>query len=140
LAAGADAARVGTLFVGAAEANAHPEYVEALIAARGEDTVLTEAFSVMWPGAPHRVLRSAVDAATAFEGDVVGEMSMGDIRMPIPRLAVPTPTRGTTGTIAAMALYAGEGVGALTAVKPAAEIVRELTDGAEALLRASHLV
>ena len=51
-----------------------------------------------------------------------------------PRFAVPCPTRGTTGTIAAMALYAGESVDAVSGVVPAADIVHELVDGAERLL------
>jgi len=50
--------------------------------------------------------------------------------MPIPPFAVPCPNRTTTGTIAAMALYAGQSVGAVTkAQQPAAEIVAELTAG-----------
>ena len=134
LAAGADGARVGTLFVAAAEADAHPAYVDALIAAHGEDTVLTEAFSVMWPNAPHRVLRSCVDKAATFDGEVVGEVQMADQRMPLPRHAVVCPGRTTTGEIEAMALYAGQSVGDVTALKAAADIVRELADGAEALL------
>ena len=73
LAAGADGVRVGTRFVAAAEAAVHPEYVAALIAAKAQDTAYTEAFSVGWPDAPHRVLRSSVSAAEAFQGDAVGE-------------------------------------------------------------------
>jgi len=37
--------------------------------------------------------------------------------------------------MAAMALYAGESVGAVRAVEPAAAIVRELADGTARLLR-----
>src|SRR5438270_122493 len=73
LAAGADAARVGTRFVAAEEADTHPEYADALVKAGPEDTVLTTAFGVMWPDAPHRVLKSSVDAAEGFECDSVGE-------------------------------------------------------------------
>src|SRR5205823_4578935 len=56
LAAGADGARVGTRFVAAAEAGAHPAYVDALIAARAADTAYTDAFSVgrADPPGPHR--------------------------------------------------------------------------------------
>lgn len=138
LAAGADAVRVGTRFIAtreAGESGAHPAYVDALLRASSEDTVLTEAFSVMWPDAPHRVLRSCVEAAEAFDGDVVGEMRMAGTTMPLPRLAAPSPTRETTGTIEAMALYAGQSVGAVQEVQPAAEIVRDLVEGAERLLR-----
>jgi len=134
LAAGADAVRVGTRFVAAVESNAHPDYVAALVDAGAADTVLTERFSVMWPDAPHRVLRSAVAAAEACVDEVVGEMEIGGVRRPLPRFAVPCPTRGTTGTIAAMALYAGESVGAVRGITPAADIVHELSDGAEQLL------
>ena len=82
----------------------------------------------MWPDAPHRVLRTCVDAAGAFAGDVVGEAVLGGQRMPVPHLAPPCPGRTTTGTIGAMALYAGQSVGAVTRTQPAAEIVAELTE------------
>ena len=137
LAAGASGVRVGTRFVATHEANAHPTYVDALLRASAGDTVLTTAFSVMWPDAPHRVLRSCVHAAEAVKDDVVGEMSIGVIRMPVPKFSVPSPSRDTTGIIEAMALYAGESVGAVTAVVSAAEVVRELAEGAERLLRAT---
>ena len=129
LTAGADAVRVGTRFVVADEANTHPEYAQALIDATPTDTVLTTTFSFMWPDAPHRVLASCVDAAKAFAGDSVGETVMGGQHMPVPRLAPPCPGRTTTGTIGAMALYAGQSVGAVTKTQPAAEIVAELTAG-----------
>jgi nitronate monooxygenase len=135
LAAGADAVRVGTRFVAASESPAHPAYVDALVKARAEDTVLTETFSVMWPDAPHRVLRSCVEAAEAFEGEVVGEMEIGGERVPLPRFAVPSPSGDATGSVEAMALYAGESVAAVREVKPAAAIVSELAEGAEELLR-----
>ncbi|MBV8296661.1 MAG: nitronate monooxygenase [Acidimicrobiia bacterium] len=129
LAAGAHAARVGTRFVAAAEADTHPVYAQALVDADAQDTVLTTAFGVMWPDAPHRVLRSSVEAAEAFPDENVGEFALGDMRMPLPKFAVPPPARTTTGAIAAMALYAGQSVGAVTKVQPATEIVAELTAG-----------
>jgi NAD(P)H-dependent flavin oxidoreductase YrpB (nitropropane dioxygenase family) len=136
LAAGAAAVRVGTRFVAAEESGAHPEYVQALIRARAEDTVLTEAFSVNWPNAPHRVLRSCVEAAEAFAGTLVGQGSTGGKTYAIPRFAPPTPSRDTTGRIDAMPLYAGQSVDAVQRIQPAAEIVAELSEGAEQLLRA----
>jgi NAD(P)H-dependent flavin oxidoreductase YrpB (nitropropane dioxygenase family) len=134
LAAGAAGVRVGTRFVATREADAHPDYVEALVRAQAADTVLTTAFSVMWPDAPHRVLRSCVEAAEALNGDIVGQIHVGAVRLPLPKFAVPCPTRDVTGTIAAMALYAGESVGAVTRVQSAGEVVRELSDEAERLL------
>ena len=136
LAAGAAAVRVGTRFAAAAESGAHPIYVDALVAATSEDTELTTVFSEMWPDAPHRVLRSSIERAQAFDGDVVGEMTRGGVRIPLPRFAAFSPGRATTGAIEAMPHYAGQTVGSVTRVQPAAEIIRELCYGAEELLRA----
>jgi nitronate monooxygenase len=137
LACGAGAARIGTRFVAATESGAHPSYVKALLAASAADTCLTEAFSGMWPNAPHRVLRSAITAAEALSDDVVGEERGAEGAFPIPRFSVVPPTLATTGHVEAMALYAGESVTNVTAVQPAADIVAELVAGAERLLRPS---
>ena len=135
IAAGADAVRVGTRFVASAESGAHPSYVAALVEARPEDTVLTDTFSVLWPDAPHRVLRSCIDAALALDDEVVGELVVGGSTMPLPRLGPMLPTTETTGRLEAMALYAGESVSGVHGVQTAVEIVEELAAGAEALLR-----
>jgi nitronate monooxygenase len=134
LAAGASAVRVGTRFVAAVESVAHPQYKEALVRARPEDTVLTEAFSANWPHAPHRVLRSCVAAAGALPDGLVGQTEIGGQQVAITRFMTPAPIRTTSGQIDAMALYAGESVGAVRSVRPAAEILQELADGAERLL------
>jgi nitronate monooxygenase len=105
LAAGADAVRVGTRFVAAAEADAHADYVAALAASSAEDTVLTTSFSAGWPDAPHRVLKACVRGEGGF---------------------VMPPQRATPGDVSAMAMYAGQSVGAVRGVQPAAEIVAEL--------------
>ena len=130
MALGADAVRVGTRFVATRESYAHPDYIDALVAARTDDSVLTEAFGVGWPDAPHRVLRSSIDAATNTPHDVVGETATpGGKVMPMPRFGVSTPTRDTTGDISAMALYAGRSVGSVERVMTAAEVVAELSAG-----------
>jgi NAD(P)H-dependent flavin oxidoreductase YrpB (nitropropane dioxygenase family) len=135
LACGAGAARIGTRFVASAESGAHPAYVQALLAGSAADTVLTEAFSAGWPDAPHRVLRSAVEAAQALSDAVVGELRLAGERVPIERLSVVPPTRATTGRIDAMALYAGESVTHVTSVQPAGAIVAQLVAEAQRLLR-----
>jgi nitronate monooxygenase len=135
LAAGAAGVRIGTRFLATPESGAHPDYVAALLAADGEATVLTEAFAVGWPHAPHRVLRSALQAAQAFQGEVVGTLQAGSQPEPLPRLSARTPSREVSGTVAAMAQYAGQGVGQVTNLVPAAQVVAELAQGAEQLLR-----
>jgi len=138
LAAGASAVRVGTRFVASEEAGALPAYVDKLIAADAKDTILTEAFSTNWPNAPHRVLRSCVEAVERFQGDVVGETAQPwapEVRVPVRRGDSFVADRTTTGEIDAMPLWAGESVGGVKRLQPAGEIVRELADEAEALLR-----
>jgi hypothetical protein len=102
----------------------------ALIAASAEDTELTEAFSVMWPNASHRVLRSSIEAAEAFDGEHVGDVVLAGEPVPVSRLSVMPPQRAASGEIAAMALYAGRGVDAVREVRPAAEVIAELATGA----------
>jgi NAD(P)H-dependent flavin oxidoreductase YrpB (nitropropane dioxygenase family) len=129
LAAGADGVRVGTRFLAATEAAAHPEYVAALIAAQAEDTIYTTAFSRGFRDAPHRVLRSCVTAVEACQGDTVGETTALDgTRMPAPRYMPFGVDKTATGMIGAMSLFAGESVGAVTLVESAGEILRKFVD------------
>jgi nitronate monooxygenase len=139
LAAGAAGVRVGTRFIATHESGAHPDYVAALLAAGDDATVLTGVFSVGWPDAPHRVLGSAVAAAEALAdpGGEVARLRTPSGSEPIPRWFVSPPSREVTGAVAAMALYAGQGVGQVTRVVPAAQVVAELAGGAERLLRGS---
>jgi nitronate monooxygenase len=123
--AGAAGVRVGTRFVATTESGAHPAYIAALLSAgSAHDTILTTAFSGGWPDAPHRVLRSAVAAAEAFDGDVIAHSRATG--RPIDRFSSATPSRDVEGNVAAMALYAGEGVGDIRDVRPAATVVADL--------------
>jgi nitronate monooxygenase len=136
LAAGAAGARVGTRFLAATESGAHPSYVQALMSAEAQDTVYTEAFSVGWPDAPHRVLRSCIAAANAYKGEYVGEYvdPHTQERRQLQRFQPLDIHGGVTGAIQAMPHWAGESVGGVKQLQPAAEIVRELADEAERLL------
>lgn len=138
LAAGASGVRVGTRFVAAEESEAHPRYIERLVAAGAKDTVLTEGFSTNWPNAPHRVLRASLAAMRRAKEDVIGERAGAwdaAVRLPVHRGDAIVAMRSTTGNIDAMPHWAGTSVGAVTRVQPAAEIVRELVEEAERVLR-----
>jgi nitronate monooxygenase len=137
LAAGAAGARLGTSLAASQEADFHIEMKQAMVGASGEDTVYGETFSAMWPDAPHRVLRSAIDAVEQVEEPTVGVMEFGGEEIDVPRTAGIAPHARTKGRIEAMALFAGEGVGSITAIRPAAEIVQDMVDGARDLLRAA---
>ena len=136
LAAGADGVRVGTRLAASVEADIHPIYADALVAARAEDTVYGRAYQVGWPEAPHRVLRSAIEAAEALQDDRVGTVTNIDgTHAAVPRFAVTVADRTTIGHVGAMALYAGQSVGAVKRLMPAREIIHELAAEAEIFLR-----
>jgi nitronate monooxygenase len=129
-AAGADGVRVGTRFIAAAESEAHPEWVQAVLDARAADAVVSHAFNVGMPvPGPHRVLRSSVDAAQALDADQAGVLRIAGAEIPVARFGPQPPSRDTTGAIAAMPFYAGQSAGAVDAIQPAAEIVAELLAG-----------
>jgi nitronate monooxygenase len=136
LAAGADGVRIGTAFVATEESGAHPQYKAALVTAVGGDTVVTEEFSVMWPEGPRpsRVLRNALEAARTLPDEPVGRMPIGPDVVDLPRFAIPPPTARVEGRIDAMALYAGEGVGAVQAIEPAATVLARIVGEADNLI------
>ncbi len=136
LAAGASGVRVGTRFIVAEESEAHPQYQKALIHAEPEDTAVTEVFSENWPNAPHRVLRSSLEAAQAFKGEIVGQrrLNASGEMAPAKRFESFVMTRDTTGTLEAMPHWAGESVASVEKIQPAAEIIEELVSEAERLL------
>ncbi|MFF5991201.1 NAD(P)H-dependent flavin oxidoreductase [Prauserella flavalba] len=137
LAAGAAGVRVGTRFIATTESGAHPGYVAALLAAGPDSTEISDGFAdcPLCATVPRaRVLRSAVAAVSALGGDTVGSMTVHGETITLPARAGLPPHRGVRGHVEAMALYAGEAVAAVTEVRDAAEVVRELAEGAERLL------
>ena len=114
-AAGAAGVVAGTAYLAAEEADVHPDYLERVLAAGGEDTVLTELFAVGWPDAPHRVLRNS----TVRSWEAAGCPATV-------RHSDALPTSRAAARAEAMALYAGVGVGDVRAVEGAAEITERL--------------
>jgi NAD(P)H-dependent flavin oxidoreductase YrpB (nitropropane dioxygenase family) len=142
LALGAAGAWVGTRFLAASECSIHDEYRQRLLDAAEGDTYYTGLFDGGWPEAPHRVLRnSTVDVweeagrpapgERPGEGDDIAARADGS---PIKRYASATPQAGMTGEIEALPNWAGQSVGLVTRVQPAAEIVAELVTDAERIL------
>jgi len=134
--AGAHGVRVGTRFVASTESGAHPRYVEAIVAAGENSTVVTETFSAEWQHAHHRVLKSCVEAADKYPGDIVGERELGGEKHPVHKYSIALPTKEPRGHIDAMALYAGESAFAIRKVQDAQEIGREMMDDAGSIVPA----
>jgi NAD(P)H-dependent flavin oxidoreductase YrpB (nitropropane dioxygenase family) len=144
LALGASGAWIGTRFLASHEAAIHSRYRERLLQANENDTVYLENFfDIRWPNASHRTLRNKTievwEAAgrpptgkRPGEGEVIGKSrSIG----PIVRYQSYTPGADADGDIDAMALWAGQSVGLVSTVQSAGEIVRQIADEADAIIR-----
>lgn len=134
LACGAAAVRVGSRFVATPESGYHPDYVNAIVQAKGDVTEYTGKFSVGWEDAPQRILKSSIEAAEQSRDEIVATIKFGDSRVDVPRFSFFAPTVDTEGDVSAMAQYCGQGVGMINDVRPAAEIVAEMAEGAQRLL------
>ena len=132
---GAHAVRVGTRFAATFESGYHADYIQALVDAGSDDTEYTERFSVMWEDAPQRVLKSCIAAADNTRDEIVARIKFGESTVDVPRFSFFAPTVDTEGNVAAMAQYAGQGVGAISECLPAGEVVSYLMDGARQLLK-----
>ena len=146
LAAGADAAALGTRFMLTPEASVHPRYRDAIREAHAEDTVLTTLFDVGWPDAPHRVLRSATVRAWESAGrppvgqrpgehEQVGAMRLGEVSAPVVRYSVVPPMLDTDGDVDAFCFYAGQSCELACEVEPAGRLVGRLVEEAVEIIR-----
>lgn len=141
LALGAEAAWIGTRFLMAFEADAHPDYAQRLAGAAETDTVFGTVFDGGWPDAPHRTLRNSTVRAWEAAGRPVLDRPGAQDRVavsargaPVARYSSDLPTRGTTGDVEAMALYAGQGVGLRHEPASAARIAQQISDDARTVL------
>jgi NAD(P)H-dependent flavin oxidoreductase YrpB (nitropropane dioxygenase family) len=144
LALGADAAWVGTRFLLAQEANVHHEWRRRIQAASETGTVYSTLFDRGWPDSPHRTLRNStvqaweragrpVAPTRPGEGDLIARAPDGS---PLYRYGLDAALSGTRGDVEALALYAGQSVGIVKDIVPAAAIIDQLiNEAAKALGR-----
>jgi nitronate monooxygenase len=132
---GAQGIVIGTAFLAAPESFAHDYHKQRIVAAKADDTILTDMFHINWPiGALVRVLNNS--ATKGERGDPVGPRRMiGDEEgRPIYLFSTDSPSRVMTGDFEAMALYAGQGVDRIDAIMPAGDRVARIVDEAARLL------
>ncbi len=137
LALGGAGVWLGTRFVLAEETRSHPRYRELLLEANEASTIHSEVFNVGWPEAPGRTLRnSTVRAWEAAgrpatnrpgEGETVAAWDDGE---PILRYESSSPYAAIVGDVEPLPLWAGQSVGVVREILPAAEIVRRIADEA----------
>lgn len=129
LAAGAQGAWIGTAFLASDEADNTEEARRRVIAATETDTVLTDVFDrvqgTAWPEEhPGRALRNRFEAE--WHGRT-GELSE-EVKDKYQQ------SRAERDFDVAV-IYAGQAAGMVSAERPAGEVVREISQGAETLLR-----
>jgi nitronate monooxygenase len=136
---GADGIVLGTALMATDEAFAHDFHKQELIGKNAADTVLTEDFHINWPpGAAVRVLQTEVTQGKRGSPQSPERVLIGEEEgRPIYLFSTDSPLRSMTGDFAAMALYAGMGVGRITDIVPAATRIERLLAEAETLLPAA---
>ncbi|MBY6141953.1 nitronate monooxygenase [Leisingera daeponensis] len=141
LSMGAAGIQCGTAFLATDESFAHPYHKDRVAAATGADTVLTDVFVLNWPaGAAVRVLENSV--TKSLGGHYMGhdpdtlprEEIAWDGSQPRLRYSTDSPLRTTTGDLEAMALFAGQGAGAIRRIVPAGDRIAGMVSAAEQIL------
>nr|XP_043627076.1 (3aS,4S,5R,7aS)-5-hydroxy-7a-methyl-1-oxo-octahydro-1H-indene-4-carboxyl-CoA dehydrogenase [Erigeron canadensis] len=142
LALGAQGVCLGTRFLATEESNAHPTYKSKLV--EMSKTEYTDVFGrARWPDAPQRVLKTAFfmewrnlpSHENEANQPVIGHSTIHGMEKDIRRFAGTVPNKTTTGDIESMAMYAGEGVGLIKDILPAAQVIKMLVEGAQTLIR-----
>ena len=139
---GASAAWLGTRFVASKEAMAHHSYKQKLVAAGVGDTIHSMLFDVGWENAPHRVLRNSTvemwekagrppRGERPNEGQVVARKTDGT---PVVRYSFSMPLETMQGDVEGLAHYAGQSVGLIRDIQPAARIVQQLKEETEQVM------
>ena len=100
------------------------------------DTLYSSLFDDGWPNAPHRALRNSTviqweadgsprTGKRSDEGEIIAITSDGK---PIARYSDVLTQPGMEGNVEALALYAGQGVGLISDIQSASEVLKRLTD------------
>jgi nitronate monooxygenase len=142
---GAQGVSLGTRFAASDEAWVHPVYMQRIVDSTAADTFYGDLFNVLWPDAPHRVLRNKAFA----EWDAAGRPLPGarpgggtiidilhfpweDYRWP--RYAAGMVTPDFDGDPEYAPMWAGESCSVVNDIRPAAVIVHDLAREAAAAL------
>ena len=139
---GADGVWVGTRFAASEEADIDPSYKERIINSSETDTLLSRVFNGGWDAAGRALRNSTIemweargrpgDGQRPGEGEIIAQGTDG---APIVRYASIGPYTGVTGDLEGLSNWAGQGVGLVNRIQPAAEIVKELAEDAVRVLR-----
>eukprot|EP00252_Welwitschia_mirabilis_P019426 TRINITY_DN4502_c0_g1_i1.p1 TRINITY_DN4502_c0_g1~~TRINITY_DN4502_c0_g1_i1.p1 ORF type:complete len:358 (-),score=76.24 TRINITY_DN4502_c0_g1_i1:413-1420(-) len=141
LALGADGVSLGTRFVATTESNAHPFYKQKLVEAC--DTEYTDVFGRARWHAPHRVIKTDFfnrwknlpSDVTELQQPIIGSTVIYGKKMEIPQFSGTVPNVSFTGDFEKIVLYAGQGVGLIDKILPAAKVIENLVEEAQKLIK-----
>jgi len=139
---GASAAWLGTRFVASEEALSHHTYKQKLLAGGVSDTIYSMLFDVGWENAAHRALRNSTvevwekagrpsKGKRPNEGQVIAQRADGT---PVVRYSFSQPLETMQRDVEDMAHYAGQSVGLIKDIQPAARIVQRLKQETEQVM------
>ena len=125
---------LGTRFMATRESDAHDVYKQQLVDANDESTIYTICFDKDWSAAMHRVLRNTTTrdweaAGCPNTGNKPGEndvVATHPVFGQATRYETVPPLVGHEGALDEMAMYAGEGVGKVTDLPSAGDLIRRV--------------
>ena len=133
MATGAEGASLGTAVLATPEAVEVPEtFKERIILSDGQDSTFTRLYDLLgarpWPeGIAGRVYRNRL--VREWDGRDTEVLARRE------ELASDVAAARANGDTELSAVYMGQGAGHVTAIRPAADVVRDICDGAENILR-----
>ena len=105
----------------------------------------TTPFGNGWPNPWHRTLctdfvkqwlpQERLGSEQRADEPIIGEVTLGGMRMPLPRFGGIPPARDVNGDLDSMDFLAGQSVGLVHHIKPAEDIVRDIVRDAARILR-----
>ena len=139
---GASGVWIGTRFVASEEATVDHSYKDRIVKASEIDTILSsKVFNGGWDATSRALRNSTVEQWEASgspevghrpgEGEVIAIDTNGE---PLERYSAIGPYSGVTGDLEELPNWAGQGVGLISRIMPAADIVKEITEDAIKLL------
>ena len=142
---GADGVWIGTRFIASEESSVDPSYKERIINASETDTLFSKTFNGGWDASGRALRNSTIEMWEAAgrppagqrpgEGEIIAQGADGK---PVVRYAGIGPYTGVTGDLEGLPNWAGQGVGLVDRIQPAAEIVKELVEDAVRVLRKAN--
>ena len=139
---GASGVWIGTRFLASEEATVDPSYKDRIIKASETGTILSsKVFNGGWDAKGRALRNSTVEQWEASGSPEVGHrpsegevIAMGANGEPLDRYSAIGPYPGVTGDLEGLPNWAGQGVGLVNRILPAADIVKEITEDAVRLL------